>query len=209
MKRWICRGSIFWYQAPRKVYSAQIHQIYPLVQKVCLISMNSWILMYAWEMVMEIWGFSLERLVVAWDLLHKLDLQKYSDGIFIIDTSCWVTSCISWHIAKWFYGTWLRSFICEVVDVVLCLDHVRDIILVYDYTHLYGTWLERDIYILGKEDVRTGYKYSLDIVTCYRFMWKKLQRVRSFQEKGNPSFWKGIRRLHNSLIMHIRGLHNK
>jgi hypothetical protein len=37
---------------------------------------------------MEICGFSLERLVVAWDLLYKSDLQKYSAGIFIIDTSC-------------------------------------------------------------------------------------------------------------------------
>ena len=88
------------------------------MQKVCLISMNNWILMYAWEMVIEIWGFSLERLVATWDFLYKSDLQKYSAGIFIIDTSCWGTYCISWHMAKGFYGTWLRSCICVVVDVL-------------------------------------------------------------------------------------------
>ena len=106
--------------------------------------------------------------------------------------------CISWHTTKGFYITWLRDSIYEVVDVLRgwiperawCLDHVRDIILVYDYTHLYGTWLERHIMILGKEDVSTWCKYSLDTVTCYRSMWKKLQRVISFQEKGNPSFQK-------------------
>ena len=27
---------------------------------------------------------------------------------------------------------------------------MRVIILVHDYTHLYGTWIERDIYALGK-----------------------------------------------------------
>jgi hypothetical protein len=111
MRRWICRGSRFWDQAPRKVYSAQIHQIYPLVQKVCLISMNSWILMYKWEMVMQIWEFSLERLVATWDLLYKSDLHKYSVGIFIIDTSYWITSFISSHMAKVFCGIWLRACI--------------------------------------------------------------------------------------------------
>jgi hypothetical protein len=37
---------------------------------------------------MEILEFSLERLVAAWDLIYKSDLQKYSVGIFIIDISC-------------------------------------------------------------------------------------------------------------------------
>ena len=40
------------------------------------------------------------------------------------------------------------------------------------------------------EDACTRYSYNLDTVTGYRSMWKKLQRVISFQEKGNPSFQK-------------------
>jgi hypothetical protein len=40
--------------------------------------------------------------VATWDLLHKLDLHKYSVVIFIIDTSC------EEHII--FLGIWLRVF---------------------------------------------------------------------------------------------------
>ena len=43
--------------------------------------------------------------------------------------------------------------------------------------HTFGTWLERDMY----EDACTGYRYSLDTVTSYKSMWKKLHRVRIFQ----------------------------
>jgi hypothetical protein len=40
--------------------------------------------------------------VASWDLLHNSYLQKYSAGIFIIDTSCEA------HLV--FLGIWLRVF---------------------------------------------------------------------------------------------------
>jgi hypothetical protein len=40
--------------------------------------------------------------VATWDLLYKSDLQKYSAGMFIIDTSCEA------HLV--FLGIWLRVF---------------------------------------------------------------------------------------------------
>jgi hypothetical protein len=40
--------------------------------------------------------------VAAWDPLHKLDLQKYSVGIFFINTSSGIY-CISWNMAKFLW----------------------------------------------------------------------------------------------------------
>ena len=41
--------------------------------------------------------------MATWDLLYKLDLQNYSDGIFIIDI------VVEAHLV--FLGIWLRVFV--------------------------------------------------------------------------------------------------
>ena len=89
----------------------------------------------------------------------------------------WLRACIGWCIERMNIRKGLKSRSCE--GYYTC-----------SWLHTLMAWLERYIEILGKEDASIGYRYSLDTVTGYRSMWNKLQRVRSFQEKGNPSFQK-------------------
>jgi hypothetical protein len=142
-----------------KVYSDQVQHTYLQVQKVHLISMCSWIFFSTWDMVMEVWGFSLERILDAWHLLYKSYLQKYTTGIINI-YHWYILLSVKAHLV--FLGIWLMVFVVHVWEIVpmkwlwsgWCIERLyiskglmsspcEGYYTCHDYTHLYGTWTER------------------------------------------------------------------
>jgi hypothetical protein len=150
--------------------------------------MCSWRLLYPWDMVMGIWGFFLERMLVVWHLLYELDLQKYNTGMLVLffGTSCWFKcwdiDSISWCMVE---GFWLwrdSKVVCEVWGCILvrvwCLVHVRVITLVHDSINMYGTWIERYICTWLRrmyDDVCIGDNYNLDTIIGSSLIWQMKQ----------------------------------